>query len=46
MFNKMNLFVYSGTGNTYKVAKIISDAADKKNIRCSISIGRGKPTDY
>lgn len=38
MFEGMDIFVYSGTGNTYKAAECIGRTADDMGIRCGISM--------
>ena len=37
MFTQLDLFVYSGTGNTYHVAQCLCDAATRQGLKCSLS---------
>ena len=36
MFDQLDLFVYSGTGNTYHVAQCLRDAATRRGLKCSL----------
>lgn len=37
MFQQLDLFVYSGTGNTFKVAQCLRDFANRQGLDCSLS---------
>lgn len=48
MFESIDIFVYSGTGNTYKAAKCIGETAKSVETECIISMidVHSKPEDY
>lgn len=48
MFAGMDIFVYSGTGNTYKAAQSMGEAAKTSGTECSISMidVSAKPEEY